>query len=60
MYRLLAHHGTSRLVQYWMSTRTAVGSRRVHQLLVSEDMGMSALSLLSLQLYHLKEEVVVG
>ena len=60
MYRLLAHHGTSRLMRYWLSTRTAVGSGRVRKLLVSEDMGMSALSLLSLQLYHLMEEVAVS
>ena len=31
MYRLLAHHGTSRLVRYWLSTRTAVDSGRVRK-----------------------------
>ena len=61
MYRLLAHPDMYRLVWYCLSARTAANSgRTAREPLVSEDMGMSALNLLSLQLHHLKEEVEGG
>ena len=58
MYRLLAHPDMYRLVWYCLSARTAANSGLGGgEPMVSEDMGMSALNLLSLQLHHLKEEV---